>query len=182
MGRGVIWLYRRVEGFFFFFLVFFGPHPQLMEILRLGSNQSCSCWPMPQPQQRQIRAMSVTYPIAHGIARSLTHWARPWMVPASSWILVRFVSTEPQWELLPVLYLILIVITPIHTCDKTHKSVYLYTHKWVHVKLVKSWSFRVAQWVMNWLVFMKMQVRSLASLSGLRILCCCNCGIGLFNP
>ena len=27
-----------------------------------GSNQSCSCWPTPQPQQRQIRATSVTLP------------------------------------------------------------------------------------------------------------------------
>ena len=27
---------------------------------------------------------------------SLTHWARPGIEPTSSWILVRFVSTEPQ--------------------------------------------------------------------------------------
>ena len=54
---------------------------------------------MPQPQQRRIRAMSATYTTAHGNAGSLTPWARPGIEPASSWILVRFVSSEPQWEL-----------------------------------------------------------------------------------
>ena len=36
---------------------------------------------------------------AHGDARTLTHWERPGIEPASSWILFRFVSTGPQWEL-----------------------------------------------------------------------------------
>ena len=36
---------------------------------------------------------------AHGNARSLTYWERPGIEPASSWILVRFINTEPQWEL-----------------------------------------------------------------------------------
>ena len=35
---------------------------------------------------------SVTYSTAHGNARSLTHWARPGIKPASSWILVRFTN------------------------------------------------------------------------------------------
>ena len=30
---------------------------------------------------------------------SLTHWARPGMESVSSWMLVRFVSAEPRWEL-----------------------------------------------------------------------------------
>ena len=38
-----------------------------------GWNPSYNCWPIPQPQQRQIRAESVTYATAHGNARSLTH-------------------------------------------------------------------------------------------------------------
>ena len=38
-----------------------------------GSNQSYSCWPMPQPQQHQIRGLSVTYSAAHGHTGSLTH-------------------------------------------------------------------------------------------------------------
>ena len=55
---------------------------------------------MPQPQQYQIQATSATYTTAHGNARSLTHWARPGTKAMFSWILVRFVSAEPRWELL----------------------------------------------------------------------------------
>ena len=65
-----------------------------------GSNQSFSHWPSPQPQQCQIQATSSTYTTAHGNAGSLTHWARPGIEPASSWLLSRFVSAEPWWELL----------------------------------------------------------------------------------
>ena len=39
-------------------------------------------------------------PTAHGNTGSLTHWARPEIKPTSSWILVRFISAEPQWKLL----------------------------------------------------------------------------------
>ena len=46
-----------------------------------------------------IHAKPVTYTAAHGHSRSLTHWARPGMEPTSSWILVRFITAEPQWEL-----------------------------------------------------------------------------------
>ena len=44
----------------------------------------------------------VTYTTAHGNARSLTHWVRPGIKPASSWILVGFVTTEPWRELWPL--------------------------------------------------------------------------------
>ena len=73
-----------------------------MEVSRLGSNRSYSCQPMPQPQQCQIRATSSTYTTAHGNAGSSTYWARPGIQPVSSWILLRFISTEPQRELLGV--------------------------------------------------------------------------------
>ena len=42
--------------------------------------------------------MSSAYTTAHGDAGSLTHWSRPAFKPMSSWIVVRLVSTEPQWE------------------------------------------------------------------------------------
>ena len=54
---------------------------------------------MPQPQEHRIWATSVTYTTAHNNARSLTHRARPGIEPASSWMLVRFVSAEPWQEL-----------------------------------------------------------------------------------
>ena len=37
---------------------------------------------------------------AYGNAGSLTHCVRPGIELASSWILVGFVTSEPQWELL----------------------------------------------------------------------------------
>ena len=40
------------------------------------------------------------YTTSHGNTRSLTPWARPEIKPASSWILIRFITTEPQQELL----------------------------------------------------------------------------------
>ena len=42
--------------------------------------------------------MSANYTTAHGNTGSLTHCARPGIEPASSWMLVRFVSTESQQE------------------------------------------------------------------------------------
>ena len=83
----------------YFFSIFWGPHPQHMEVPRLGSIRSCSHWPTPKPQQRGIRAVSVNYTTAHSNVGSLTHWVRPGIEPASSWILVRFVTTEPQRKL-----------------------------------------------------------------------------------
>ena len=45
------------------------------------------------------------YTTAHGNAGSLTHGARPGIEPVSSWMLVRFVSTEPRQELHTVVLL-----------------------------------------------------------------------------
>ena len=90
-----------VEFYTLFLFVWLGLPPRHMEVSRPGVyNQSCSFWPTPQPQQHQIRAMSVTYTIARGNARSLTYWARPGTEPVSSWMLVRFLSSEPWRELL----------------------------------------------------------------------------------
>ena len=49
-------------------------------------------WLIPQPQQCQIQAMSVTYTTAHGKDGSLTHRVRPGFEPATSWLLVGFVN------------------------------------------------------------------------------------------
>ena len=80
--------------FIYLFFCFLGPHPWHMEIPRLGSNWSYSCWPMPQPQQCGIWARSVTYATAHGNARSLAHWARPGIEPSTSWFLVGFDNSD----------------------------------------------------------------------------------------
>ena len=76
--------------------VILGPHPQHMEVPRLGVELSYSCQPTPQPQQLGIRALSAT---AHGNTGSLTHWLRPGIKPITSWFLVGFVSAASRWEL-----------------------------------------------------------------------------------
>ena len=118
--KSIYWFcFSHVFSFFliYFFLFFFSATPetyggsQAKGLIR--SNRSYSCWPTPQPQQRQILAMSVTYTTAHSNARSLTHWARLGIEPSSSWMLVRpgikpstpwfsvgFISATPQGELL----------------------------------------------------------------------------------
>ena len=67
---------------------------------------------MPQPQSCQIWAASAAYTTAHSNAGSLTHWGRPGIEPASSWILVRSITAEPQREL-PVSHLLMRVGTPL---------------------------------------------------------------------
>ena len=53
-----------------------------------------------QSQQCRIRAVSSTYTAAHSNRGYLTSQARPGIESASSWILVGFVTAEPQMELL----------------------------------------------------------------------------------
>ena len=55
------------------FKSFLGPHPQHMEVLRLGVESELQLPTTPQPQQCQIPATSVTYATAHGNIGSLTH-------------------------------------------------------------------------------------------------------------
>ena len=57
-----------------------------------GPIESCSRWPIPEPQQFEIWAASATYTTLHGNTRSLTHWARPGIKPETSWFLVGFVN------------------------------------------------------------------------------------------
>ena len=56
------------------------------------SNQSHSCQSIQGPQQRGVQATSVTHTTAHSNARSLTHWVRPGIEPASVRMPVRFVN------------------------------------------------------------------------------------------
>ena len=62
----------------------FRPHLQHMEVSGPGVKSELQLWSLPQPPQQQIWAASVIYAAACGNARSLTHWARPRIEPASS--------------------------------------------------------------------------------------------------
>ena len=82
-----------LTGFIFlssiFFLPFFRAKPCHTEIPRLGVESELHLWPMPQPGQHENGVESAACTTAHGNARSSTHWARPAVKLASSWILVR---------------------------------------------------------------------------------------------
>ena len=84
--------------FFFFFFLVGGLYLWYMEVLRLGVESELIGQPTLQPQQLSIRVKSATYTTAHGNTRSLTHWLRPGIESASSWLLLRFISTVPQWK------------------------------------------------------------------------------------
>ena len=89
-------LYSCLFFFFFFFLFFWGCTWGIWKFSGAAAGPAAQ----PAPQQHGIRAMSVTYTIAHGNAGSPTHWVGPGIDTESSWILVRFITTEPWQELL----------------------------------------------------------------------------------
>ena len=98
--RREVWRYSEMHKFcFILFLCLFRAAPTAYGNSQARGQIGASCQAMPQPQQCRIWAMSVTHTTAHGNTGSLTHWARPGIKPAPSWLLVRLVSAEPSWEL-----------------------------------------------------------------------------------
>ena len=83
----------------FFFFCFLGPQLQHMEGSRLGMETELQLPAYATAIACQIQAAYVTNTTAHSNARSLTHWARPGIEPASPWMPVIFISAEPQREL-----------------------------------------------------------------------------------
>ena len=72
-----------------------------MDVLSLeGPIQSYICQPTSQAQQHQTWTASATYTTAQGNGRSLIHWRRPGIQPATSWFLGRFICAVLWWELL----------------------------------------------------------------------------------
>ena len=82
--------------FYSFLFSFYGCIGSMWKFQGEGLNRRCSCRPTPLPQQNRIQDASASYTTAHSNAGSLTRWARLGMEPASSWILIRFISPEPQ--------------------------------------------------------------------------------------
>ena len=87
---------------YLFIFVLLGPHPWHTEIPRLRVKLELQ---LPaSATATATQAVSATYTTAWGNTRSLTHWARPGIEPASLWILVRFISAAPQWEFYLVIF------------------------------------------------------------------------------
>ena len=70
-----------------------------MEVPRLGVDLELQLPANTTATAMQIWARSAAYTTAQSKAGPLTHGAGLGIEPASSWILVRFISTEPRWEL-----------------------------------------------------------------------------------
>ena len=86
---------------FFLFCLLFRAVPAAYRNSRLEVESELQLLGTPtQPQQLGIWASFSTYTTAHSNTGTLTHWSRPGIKPESSWILVKFVTAEPQWELL----------------------------------------------------------------------------------
>ena len=85
---------------FLFLFCFFGPHPWHMAFPSLGVKTELQLLAFATAKQRGIQSASATYTTVHRNARSLTHKARPRTEPEPSWILLRFISAESQWEFL----------------------------------------------------------------------------------
>ena len=74
IDKSVSSVFLEIAFFFFFFFWLFRAAP-----IAYGHSQARSLigaishWPLPQPQPRQIGAVSLTYTTAHGNTRSLTH-------------------------------------------------------------------------------------------------------------
>ena len=87
--------------FFFFSFCFLGPYLRNMEVPRLGveSELYLPAYTTATATQDSSHIRAVTYTTAHSNTGPLTHWARPGIEPASSWIPVRFTSMAPQREL-----------------------------------------------------------------------------------
>ena len=85
--------------FFFFFFFFLGLHQWHMEVPRLSVELELQL--LAYTSATAMPDLSHVCDLHHSSwnARFLTQWARPRIKPASSWILVEFVTAEPQWEL-----------------------------------------------------------------------------------
>ena len=79
-----------------------GLHLRHMEVPRLGIKSELQLPAYTTATATRDPSHICNLTIAHGNTRSLTHWKRPGIEHASSWILVRFISAEP-WRELPCL-------------------------------------------------------------------------------
>ena len=86
-------------GHYPFFSVFLGLHPGHMEVPRPGVEFGASATSL-HHSHSNARSELLLQPTPQLTVTLDPHWVRPGIEPASSWLLVKFVTTEPQWEFL----------------------------------------------------------------------------------
>ena len=92
---------------------FLGLHLWHMEVPRLGVKSGLQL--LAYTTARAMQDPSHVCHLHHSSQQCqiLNHWVRPGIKPTSSWILVRFVTSETGWELSEVKY-----YTQVHTANK----------------------------------------------------------------
>ena len=88
-----LFIYLYIDLFFPFF--FLEPHPWHMEVPRLEVKLELYLLAYATATTMRDPSLYAAYTTAHGNAGSLTHCMRPGIEPEFSWMLVRFIYTEP---------------------------------------------------------------------------------------
>ena len=115
---------------------FLGLYPRHMEVPRLGDESELQL-----PAYTTASATpdpSHVYKLHHGSRKcwTLTHCARPGFKPISSWILVRFISAEPQRELPISLFFSLLCGGVSHSITCSPSSWTFYTSSFLLYQLI----------------------------------------------
>ena len=99
LGCPQFYILSCIFGLGFFVCLFLRPYLEHMKVPRLTVKLELQLLAYTTATATEIPNLSLFCDLHHSNARSLTHWARSGIKPASSWMLVRFITTEPQWEL-----------------------------------------------------------------------------------
>ena len=102
--------------FLFLFFCFLGPYLWHAEVPRLGVKSELQLLAYTIATAMQDPRCTCALHHSYGNARSLIHSARPGIEPASSWMLVGFLTAEPQWELLYVDFLMMAILGGVRWC------------------------------------------------------------------
>ena len=101
-------------------------------------------------QATQDLCSSATYTTAHSNTRSLTHWAGVGIETATSWVLVRFITADPQQECqhLEILKSLWIhIFKVIISYFVIHWVISNIQHKWTFPQKRKSRTWRIDLWL-----------------------------------
>ena len=135
---------KQASLFFFFFL---GLHPWHMEIPRLGVKLELQLQVSATATATWDEAASATYTTGHSNAGTLTHWVRPETKPLSSWILVSFITTEPQQKLRILIIIAKETITKIQ-CFKQQR--FILSHSFWGSGIWEQLSSLGLAWELSW--------------------------------
>ena len=87
----------------------------------------------------QIQAACETYTTAHGNARTLTHWVRSGIEPATSWFLVGFINNWATMEILVFFFFFSNLLNSFLECFHKHSPTFLLSWKVLLLNFGRTW-------------------------------------------